>query len=465
VDEQLWVVDFISQLYLSKPGCARSKGVFGRPHRPVVLGLGMKHTCSEAGREFQVIWFRVRHRVRGVLTSFWFWPLVMMVFAWYLSGAVATVTRRLSVGDPGFASGLTAGAKLYSGAILTTTAAADVTILTFVFSTFMVVLQLAGNQLSPRILRTTVREGRAQMTMAVMVGGFVFSLRSLAEVYGERQPLVAAALALIAMGWTVLIVLAFLYFVGDTVARVRAPAVIRAIGSTTAEGLRRERALHTPAASATEPDYGVVKELRSVRGGVLTGIGWHELVRWARRRDALVELDVGLGDHVSPGVVIGRVRSESELPTASAVPRALVLEPERTLRGDTPYGFRLLVDIANRSLSPAINDPTTASQVLDELEDLLVQMAGRPGGQGRFYDDAGVLRLTTPTLAWNDLLLLAVEEIYEYGRSSSQVTRRISRMLDDLASVTSDGRLAAVREMRDRIEVVPPLIRTGGAEG
>lgn len=403
-------------------------------------------------------WYRFRQFVRGVLTSFWFWPLAFTGFAVYLSSALSNAARSLKPADVQALDPLARAAEVYAGVILTTTAAADVTILTFVFSTLMVVLQLASSQLSPRILRTTVREGRAQISMAIMVGGFVFSLYSLLELYGANEPLVPAVLVLVAIAWTALVVLAFLYFVGYTVSRIRAPAVIRSLGKETAGNLRRSYGWRVEPERRRTPDLPASVPVLGRRDGVVTGIGVQDLTRWARRRNALVELDVGLGDHVTAGVPIGRVWANRQLRAIGAVQRAVVIQPERSLRGDPPYGFRLLVDIANRALSPAVNDPTTAVQVIDELENLLVLLAERPEQPEQIYDRDGVLRVRMPTKTWRAYLLLAVQEIYEFGRESSQVTQRLARLLHDLEGVVTGDRCAAVRELRTKIEVVPPLI-------
>ena len=57
--------------------------------------------------------------------------------------------------------------------------------------------------------------------------------------------------------------------------------------------------------------------------------------------------------------------------------KAIELGEERTFEQDPKYAIRLLVDIAIKALSPAINDPTTAVQALDQIEDLLLRLGQR----------------------------------------------------------------------------------------
>ena len=85
-----------------------------------------------------------------------------------------------------------------------------------------------------------------------------------------------------------------------------------------------------------------------------------------------------------------------------ALLRAIRLENERTFEQDPKYPIRLLVDIAIKALSPAINDPTTAVQAIDQIEDLLRRLARHDLEVGHVRDAEGVLRLIVPMPTWED---------------------------------------------------------------
>src|SRR4029079_9204355 len=105
---------------------------------------------------------------------------------------------------------------------------------------------------------------------------------------------------------------------------------------------------------------------------------------------------------------------------------------ERTFEQDPKYALRLLVDIAIKALSPAINDPTTAVQALDQSEDLLLRIGQRDLQIGKYRDTDGTLRLVIPFPTWEDLLLLALDEIRFCGATSVQVMRRMNALVADL---------------------------------
>ena len=126
------------------------------------------------------------------------------------------------------------------------------------------------------------------------------------------------------------------------------------------------------------------------------------------------------------------------------------------MRQDPAYGFRLLADIAEKALSPAINDPTTAVQAIDRLQDLLGQVARRPQPSGRSHDDRGDLRLVRPIVAWDALVTLAFEEIREYGHSSMQVHRRLRAAIEQLLEVVPGQRWPPLLRQRHLLELSEP---------
>jgi uncharacterized membrane protein len=71
------------------------------------------------------------------------------------------------------------------------------------------------------------------------------------------------------------------------------------------------------------------------------------------------------------------------------VPALCVVAAVGTMEQDLAFGFRQLTDIAERALSPAVNDPTTAVQAIDVLHDLLRALATRSGPPGCWRDEDG----------------------------------------------------------------------------
>jgi uncharacterized membrane protein len=182
----------------------------------------------------------------------------------------------------------------------------------------------------------------------------------------------------------------------------------------------------------------------------------------------VLELLPRMGDYVPTGSALLGVHGGSTPPARDLV-ASVRLGRDRTLFQDHAYGLRQLVDVAAQALSPALNQPTTAVQVLDRLEDLLLRAAARPEPTGLWLDDAGVVRLVERPVRWAELLELAVEEIVVYGDDSPQVVRRLLAMLERIADVVPAELAAAARrrhaELARTARAVRPAARpTAGDE-
>jgi uncharacterized membrane protein len=112
----------------------------------------------------------------------------------------------------------------------------------------------------------------------------------------------------------------------------------------------------------------------------------------------------------------------------------------------------LIVDIAIKALSPAVNDPTTAVQALDQLEDLLRRLGRRRLEIGALRGGDGALRVLVLHPAWDDFLSLAFDEIRYYGADSVQVMRRMKALAADLIAALPAERQASLRRHQQRLD-------------
>jgi len=171
------------------------------------------------------------------------------------------------------------------------------------------------------------------------------------------------------------------------------------------------------------------------------------LVAEAARHDCLIVIPHAVGDLVPHGEDLIEVHGHGSLPSAERLRGMVALGEERTIEQDVAFALRILVDIAIRALSPAVNDPTTAVQVLGALEDLLLLIGESDlEGRGTLRDARGDARVLIGARRWNDLLDLALTEVRDYGASSTQVTRRVRALLESLDRRVRPEHRAAVAE-------------------
>lgn len=393
------------------------------------------------------IWFEI------LRSRLWFVPALFVAGA--AIAAIVTVTIDRNLGPDATGPFVFGGGPESARSLLSTIAAAMLSFTGLVFSVTMLVLQLASSQLSPRVTRTFLRDRKNQVVLGVFVATFVYALLVLREV---RSLTNAAFVPSIAVWWAFILLLAsivaFIYYIDHMAHAMRASTVIASVASETRDAIERcypdpvdverpaERPVPDVTAEVVAPDTP----------GILQAVDVDRLCELAASSGTVLEVVVPIGDAIPGAAAIVRVRGEGR-PDEDEIRSALTMGDERTMDQDPAFGIRQLVDIADRALSPGINDPTTAHQVVDQLHDLLRRLGGRaiPGPQQ--LDDAGTLRSIVPTRDWGELVDLACDEIRTYGADSPQVVRALRRMLDDLETIVPEERRPPIRRQRS---LLPP---------
>jgi uncharacterized membrane protein len=340
--------------------------------------------------------------------------------------------------------------------VLSTIAQSMLTFTGLVFSITMLVLQLASSQLSPRVTRTFLRDRKNQMVLGMFVATFVFTLVVLREV---RTPVEAdagfvpgisiwAAFALLLAS-----VAAFIVYIDHMAHSIRASSVIESIARETRDAIDRlyptEIGMPGNAASGAVPHLGRADALFPAdEAGVLVSVDDKRLLQVADTGDRVAQLVVTIGDFVPEGGPLFRLWGQWDRESEAALRSAVNLGAERTVEQDAAFGFRQLVDIATRALSPGTNDPTTAVQALDRLHDLLRRLATRAIPSALREGRDGRLRLVLRRPSFESYVRLAVDEIRLAGEGQLQLVRRLRAMLHDLAAVVpADGRAAIEGEL------------------
>jgi uncharacterized membrane protein len=240
---------------------------------------------------------------------------------------------------------------------------------------------------------------------------------------------------------------------------MRVETVVAGVADETREAIRRchpDPFAGVPDADEPLPPVSALV-MSPDRPGIVQHVDVQRLVEIAREAGVVLDVVPGVGEAVPAQAPLIRIRGMGRV-DHDPVRAAVGLGGERTMEEDPGFGFRQLVDIATRALSPGINDPTTAATVVARLHDLLRSIAGRTIHGPRRNDEGGSLRVVLPVRDWPDYLDLACREIREYGAESSQVMTALRRMLDDLESVAPEPRRAAVRRERALLDAA----RSGG---
>jgi uncharacterized membrane protein len=377
--------------------------------------------------------------------SLWLWPAVAVIAACVAGDLASRYVHSFTFHEGLFPTNLDDARTL-----LATIAAALLTFTGVVFSITLVALQMSSTQYSPRVLRTFVRKPVTKLALATFIATFVYSLTLLARVgtttAAHTVPQGAVGLAYLLVLASVII---FVVFVNSTVRSMRVSYVIQAVSDETMQALT---ALFVPSSAYhVVPEPGYEQTARMIYFDrpdvVIDGVDTHHLAELARRHGCVLRLCVPVGTYIVRGSALAEVHGGT-MPETGQVIGAIDCFAVRTLYQDPSYGVRQLVDIAIRAVSPAINDPTTAVQVLDRLHGALRAIADLPDPSGVYIDASGSVRLVIPVPDWERVFDLAFTEIGLYGAGDPQISRKLMAIFDDLSSCVPAERIAAIDSRR-----------------
>ena len=331
--------------------------------------------------------------------------------------------------------------------VMSTIAAAMFTLVVVGSSAVLLVVQLASAQLTPRIIALVYRDNLRKLSLSVFVFTFTFSVGVLVRIEGS-VPLLTSYIA--AYGFLINLAL-FLHFIDSIGKTVRPSSALRFLGLAGREVIqslypsklkRHHPVVETPVEVLDrEPGRVVVNEV----DGVVLAFDRRGLVSLARNSNCLIELVPEVGDFVAAGDPLFRIFDGGQAIPAERLHKTVALGQERTLEQDPMYAFRVIVDIASKALSPAINDPTTAVLAIDQIHHLLRAVGSRNLAEGHVPDRNGQVRLVYRTPDWEDFVHLAVTEIRQYGRESIQIMRRLRAMLENLIQTLPRRRAALLQ--------------------
>lgn len=209
--------------------------------------------------------------------------------------------------------------------------------------------------------------------------------------------------------------------------------------------------LHTDAPPSTLSPQPVTQSVRCLSSGLLQEIDLPALVDLARTAGGLIRLHVMVGESLAQNQPVMTVGAPLHIDEAK-LNRCLRIGVERTFSQDPKYILRILADIGARALSPAVNDPTTAVEVLNVVERLLARLATRDLANGVQCDPAGTPRVLFPTADWEDYVSVGLDEIRLYGTPAIQVSRRLVSLLHTLTDEVPETRRAVLADRQQRLQ-------------
>jgi uncharacterized membrane protein len=400
-------------------------------------------------------------RDEALRTNLWLLPAAESVAAVLLFAVTLSVDRAAFHGGVTLPSWVISGSPDAARQILSSLAAAIITVVGVVFSVMIVTLTLASTQFGPRMLRTFIRDRGTQLTLGTFVATFFYAMLTLISIGATFVPhlSVTSALALTAIDLGVLI-----YFIHHTATAIQLPAVIASIARDLAEAIDAERAMpagHGPLGNGPAP--GVLQAQLDHAGQVVTApasgylrfVRHATLVRIAAEYDAVIRLHHRPGHFLTHGHPMATVwPPEAAESVRHRLERVHITGPLRTLSQDIAFGTDQLVEIAIRALSPAVNDTFTALTCVDWLGDSLCKVAVEWHPHGYHRDANGEIRLITAPVSYERLVQRSFEKIRQ---AASGMPAVLIRQLDALAKIMAVAPASRSQVLLDQAAMIQRL--------
>jgi uncharacterized membrane protein len=395
-------------------------------------------------------------------SSFWFVPALMAVMAVALSFLLIEIDTRHNLHKSDEWSALLMFGAEGARAILSVIASSMITVASLIFSITMLSLQLASSQFGPRVLGNFMRDRGNQIVLGTFIATFLYCLFVLRSVRGLEDasfvPHLAVVFGVVMAAASVAVLIYFIHHIATSIRVETLLAKLAHDGCAAVDRIYPERLGHGPQDETKEqrlPDdfEDGSRHITADSGGYVQNIGDDALMEIATEHDLVLRIDAPPGQFVTKGARVitaypaERVTDEIDEDLSGAV----VIGRDRTAHQDIEFAIRRIVELAQRSLSPGINDPTTALYCIDRLGEVLGRLAQRDIPAAMRVDSSGQLRVVTKVIVLQELTCHAFAAIARYGITDADVILRLTQTLATLAAFFPPAAGRAVAEFREQV--------------
>jgi uncharacterized membrane protein len=371
----------------------------------------------------------------------WLIPLAYAMAALLAGFAIPPFAYRLL---PHFVSTISVASAI---GIYSSIASGMIALSAIVFSLTFLMVQFSATAYSARLVLWIARDPFLSHATGVFTATFLYALAALAWVDRDGTGRVGLVSLGVVVGLLIASVIMFISLI-QRMSRLQIARMLIFAGDQGRDVIERLyppfETCATPSSAENTQEPCVQTVFHHGRPLSVQRVDIPALMRIACEASCVISVKAAVGDTVFESTPILRVLGGTGPLPDETLRRTIELGSARTFDQDPKYAIRMLVDIAIKALSPAINDPTTTVQALDQIQDLLIRLGRRRLEIGAYHNAVGKLRLLIRYPSWEDFLRVAFDEIQFYGASSIQVMRRMKALVNDLIDVLPEERRAAL---------------------
>ena len=325
---------------------------------------------------------------------------------------------------------------------------AALTFMVFTFGSLLIAIQIASGQMTPRIIASAIlRANVPKYTVALFIFTLIVSMSALNNMDKNVNQLVALCVAILGIGCFA----SFFYLIDSASRTLRPVSILKRVADEGLAVIDRVYPDPTLGPDAPAPAPRVLSRADRVvlhRGtsAIILSVDTVAVIAEAERTNSMIEFVPQVGDFIGTEDPLFDIHGEAPGIDERILTAAVEFGSERTLEQDPTFAFRIVVDMALKALSPAINDPTTAVLAIDQLQGMLRQTGKRHLRTDALLDRSGRLRLIFRTPNWEDFVHLTFSEIRAFGSNNLQIVRRLRAMIQDLLRTLPPHRHPALIE-------------------
>lgn len=380
----------------------------------------------------------------------WITPAIYCAIAVALSIAsfyldLLFVGRMINVIHPVFVMNVAVGKD-----VMGTLATAILTMTTFTFSTLLVVLSTYSSQFSPRSPENLVHAQTTRRVLGIFLGGFIYTALSLLYMQDRTfsHEVVTPSIGILI---TFFCVATFAYFIHYVSSNIQVSTLVNKLTADTSdvitkyEKLQQEHLQVPGELNLTGTEYTI----KSHKEGYIQFIDLIGLVEIASKWNREIKVLVRTGDYIMEGTPLLNIYEADK--EEVSLEDFFTVGSERTVEQDIGYAFQKLMEVAIRAISPSLNDPNTANEILIRVGSLLGKMGQLKTSGWILKDSNGQARVSYDFPSYGDLLYEVYYQISSYGKNDISVLAAMSESLKIAAKSTSQERYEDLWEIQQYI--------------
>lgn len=319
--------------------------------------------------------------------------------------------------------------------IISTIAAAILSLTVFSFSMVMIVLNQAASQMSNRVLSSMIGNRFQQTILGFYIGTIVYALFLLSTIRDISSGIYVPALSIYLLIFlTVVDIFLFIYFLDYVTQTVKYETVIHRVQSQTRSVMKKSFTTNNvKTRNWSKLPYVEIKMENSgyfqtvnIKNLLEIGVTFDLHFQFLHEKGVYLLKDMPLVKVYSNTIIDKKLHDKifSEVYCYNGQP----------IDVNAIYGFKQLAEIAIKALSPGINDPGTAVLAMQSLFDLFLYFE-KHDLQKSFVDDNDVARLFIPSISFEDLFRMCIFPIWNYGKKDQYIRNELSRLLSQVQTL------------------------------